>query len=200
MATGIAVSAADPSGLWGTLREFYANSAALDAAKRDPHVNDLVRAVLADLDSDQGKERLQKGLHKRFAEATGPADVVRVSLATLKQTAAILDEREPADAAAFKDWLFGVSEKVAEAASEGGFLGIGGYLACDKTAGKRCQRKAFRGFGHAGKSFLAEAALKLRQSAFDLRELGDCGSDAEQKRTACGRDAAGDDHRPAAFD
>ena len=131
MVAGIAVSAADPSGLWGTLREFYANSAALDAAKRDPHVNDLVRAVLADLDSDQGKERLQKGLHKRFAEATGPADVVRVSLATLKQTAAILDEREPADAAAFKDWLFGVSEKVAEAASEGGFLGIGGVQVSD---------------------------------------------------------------------
>ena len=33
---------------------------------------------------------------------------------------------EPADAAAFKSWLFSVSRRVAEAASEGGFLGFGG--------------------------------------------------------------------------
>lgn len=46
MVAGIAVSAADPSGLWGTLKEFFANSSALDAEKRDPHSNELVRAVI----------------------------------------------------------------------------------------------------------------------------------------------------------
>ena len=40
---GIAVSAAEPSGLWGTLKEFFASSS--DAAKRDPHSNELVAAV-----------------------------------------------------------------------------------------------------------------------------------------------------------
>ena len=44
---------------------------------------------------------------------------------------AILDAREPADAAAFKAWLFSVSQKVAEAASEGGFLGFGGVQVSD---------------------------------------------------------------------
>jgi hypothetical protein len=36
MAVGAAVSAADPSGLWGTFQEFLANSGALDSSKLDP--------------------------------------------------------------------------------------------------------------------------------------------------------------------
>jgi hypothetical protein len=131
MLAGIAVSAAAPSGMWGTLREFLANSAALEAAKGDPHANELVRAVISDLDTEQGKEKLQKALHTRFASASEPADFVQRALASLKQTSAILDEREPADAAAFKAWLLGVSRQVAEAASEGGFLGFGGVQVSD---------------------------------------------------------------------
>ena len=123
---GIAVSAAEPSGLWGTLKEFLASSSALDAAKRDPHSNELVAAVIAELETEEGQSKLHKALHKRFAEVKTPADFVQNSLAALREASAILDEREPADAAAFKSWLFSVSRRVAEAASEGGFLGFGG--------------------------------------------------------------------------
>lgn len=126
MVAGIAVSAAEPSGLWGTLKEFFANSAALDAATRDPHSNELIRAVVADLETDAGRTTLQKALGKRFSGVTKPADVVQLSLASLRQVAATLDERAPGDAAAFKAWLLGVSRSVAEASSEGGFLGFGG--------------------------------------------------------------------------
>ena len=131
MVAGIAISAADPSGLWGTLREFFANSSALDEAKRDPHSNELVRAVIAELDSEQGKGNLQKALRKRFAGVTDPADFVQRSLVILIEAAAILDAREPKDATAFKAWLFGVSQKVAEAGTEGGFLGFGGVQVSD---------------------------------------------------------------------
>lgn len=131
MVAGIAVSAADPSGLWGTLKEFFANSSALDAAKRDPHSNELVRAVIADLETEEGREKLQKALHKHFADVTDPADVVQRSLVTLREASAILDAREPEDAAAFKGWLFSVSRNVAEAATEGGFLGFGGVQVSD---------------------------------------------------------------------
>src|SRR6188474_695813 len=68
MVAGIAVSAAAPSGVWGTLKEFLANSSALDAAKRDPHSNELVAAVTADLETEGGQSKLQKALHRRFAE------------------------------------------------------------------------------------------------------------------------------------
>jgi len=128
---GIAVSAADPSGPWGTLRELSAGSAALAAAGRDPHANDLVRSVISALDTDEGQADLQNALRKRFAGATDPADVVQRSLAILKETSAILEAREPKDAAAFKAWLLSVSKQVAEAGTEGGFLGFGGVQVSD---------------------------------------------------------------------
>ena len=65
---GIAVSAAEPSGLWGTLKEFLASSSALDAAKRDPHSNELVAAVIAELETEEGQSKLHKALHKRFGK------------------------------------------------------------------------------------------------------------------------------------
>jgi hypothetical protein len=52
-------------------------------------------------------------------------------LAGLRELAAILDARAPDDAAAFKVWLISVSEKVAEASTEGGFLGFGGVQISD---------------------------------------------------------------------
>ena len=128
---GIAVSAAEPSGLWGTLKEFFASSSAIDAAKRDPHSNELVAAVIAELETEQGQSMLHKALHHRFAEVKNPADFVQNSLVALREASAILDEIGPADAAAFKAWLFSVSRRVAEAASEGGFLGFGGVQVSD---------------------------------------------------------------------
>ena len=78
---------------------------------------------------EAGKGSLQKALHRRFADAKNPADFVAHSLAGLREIAAILDARAPNDAAAFKVWLISVGEKVAEASTEGGFLGFGGVAA-----------------------------------------------------------------------
>jgi hypothetical protein len=44
----------------------------------------------------------------------------------LRQAAAIVDAKAPADAAAYKAWLQQISQHVAEASNEGGCLGIGG--------------------------------------------------------------------------
>jgi hypothetical protein len=38
----------------------------------------------------------------------------------------VVDAKAPGDTAAFKSWLRQISQHVAEAAKEGGFLGIGG--------------------------------------------------------------------------
>ena len=43
-----------------------------------------------------------------------------------RKRAALVDAKAPGDAAAFKGWLKQISQRVAEAAKEGGFLGIGG--------------------------------------------------------------------------
>ena len=44
MLAGIAVSQADPSGLWGTLKEYLANKSALDPSKLAPDSSELVKA------------------------------------------------------------------------------------------------------------------------------------------------------------
>jgi hypothetical protein len=46
MMAGIAVSAADPSGLWGLLKESFAGGTALAAAKTDPTAKPLIKAVV----------------------------------------------------------------------------------------------------------------------------------------------------------
>ena len=47
IAAGLAVSAVDPSGWWGTLKEAAAGTPALAAAKRDPNSNELIKAAVA---------------------------------------------------------------------------------------------------------------------------------------------------------
>src|SRR6187200_1383414 len=67
MVAGIAVSAADPSGLWGTLKEAAAGSLALAAAKRDPNSNELVKAAIADF--ERSSEGSILAMRERFAQA-----------------------------------------------------------------------------------------------------------------------------------
>ena len=131
MLAGMAVSAAEPSGLWGLLKEGVASSSALAAAKSDSGSSELIKAVVAEYETSEGRSSVQEALRKRFAGAK-PADVVQRSLENLREASAILAAKAPGDAPGFKAWLNSISEKVAEASSEGGFLGIGGVKVSDK--------------------------------------------------------------------
>ena len=59
MLAGIAVSAADPSGLWGMRKEAFASS----AAKLDGGSNELIKSVVADFETSEGRSAVQR----RFA-------------------------------------------------------------------------------------------------------------------------------------
>jgi len=131
MLAGMAVSAAEPSGLWGALKEAFASSSALAAAKTNAGSSELVKAVVADFETKEGRTAVQEALRQHLAGATKPADVVERSLANLKEVSAILNAKAPQDAASFKAWLQTISQNVAEASSEGGFLGIGGAKVSD---------------------------------------------------------------------
>lgn len=131
MLAGMAVSAAEPSGLWGALKEAFASSSALAAAKSNPGASELIKAVVADFETKEGRSAVQESLRKHLAGANKPADAVQRSLANLKEVSAILDAKAPQDAAEFKAWLQTIGKNVAEASSEGGFLGIGGVQVSD---------------------------------------------------------------------
>jgi hypothetical protein len=125
MLVGIAVSAADPNGLWGLTKEAFASRSALIASKHDAGSNELVKAVITDFESKEGRSAILEALHKRLAGAE-PADIVQRSLEDLQEVSAILDAKAPQDAAAFRILLIGISQKVATAAMEHTFLGLGG--------------------------------------------------------------------------
>jgi hypothetical protein len=125
MLAGIAITAAEPSGLWGALKEAFASSSALATAKSNTSSSELIKAVVADFETKEGRASIQEALRQHLAGAK-PADAVQRSLANLREVSAILDAKAPQDAAGFKTWLRAISQNVADASSEGGFLGIGG--------------------------------------------------------------------------
>ena len=120
---GLAVSAVDPSGWWGTLKEAAASTPALAEAKRDPNSNELIQAAVAEFERSGDGSIL--AMRERFAQAE-PTECVQRSLACLREASAIVDAKAPNEAAVFKSWLREISQKVAEAAVEGSFLGFGG--------------------------------------------------------------------------
>ena len=130
MMAGIAVSAADPSGLWGLLKESFAESSTLAAAKTDPTTKPLIKAVVADFETSQGRTIARDGMKAKLS-GLKPAEIKARCIDTLGQAGALVDANASDDAAAFKAWLRQISQHVAEAASEGGFFGIGGTQVSD---------------------------------------------------------------------
>ena len=125
MMAGIAVTAAEPSGLWGLLKESFAGGSALVNAKMDPGSNSLIKAVVANFETAEGRSVARDGLKKDLSGST-PSEIKAKCIETLRQAGAVVDTKAPGDAAAFKGWLRQISQHVAEAATEGGFLGFGG--------------------------------------------------------------------------
>ncbi len=130
MVAGMVVSAADPGGLFGMLKESFAAGGALVRARAGMGSSPLVQAVAADFATAVGRAAARDGVKARLAGST-PGEVKARSLATLRQVAALLAAKAPEDAAAFKAWLAGTARRVAEAAGEGGFPGFGGAPVSD---------------------------------------------------------------------
>jgi hypothetical protein len=135
MNAGMAVTAAEPSGLFGLLKESFAGGAALARAAADPNVNPLVKAVVADFQTSDGRAAAHDGLKAEFANSQ-PTEVKTKAINSLREVATVLAAKAPGDAAAFKGWLRDIGEKTAEAASEGGGLFGGGIQvsAAEKAA------------------------------------------------------------------
>jgi hypothetical protein len=130
MIAGMAVTAADPSGLWGLLKESFAGGAALSKVATDANANGLVKAVVADFSTSEGRSAARDGLKAEFSGGK-PADIKTKSIDSLRQVSALLSAKAPADASAFKAWLHHISQSTAEAASEGGSLFGGGVQVSD---------------------------------------------------------------------
>ena len=130
MAASIAITAAEPSGLWGLLKESFAGGTELAKAKMDPSADALVKAVVGDFGSSEGRSITRDGLKDKL-KGSKPTELKDKCVEILRQAGAVVDAKAPGDAAAFKGWLRQISQHVAEAATEGGFLGFGGVAVSD---------------------------------------------------------------------
>lgn len=125
MATGLAVTAAEPSGLIGLLQEGFASGKMLAKARMDAASNPLIKAVVEDLATSSGRSMSSSRLQQALT-GKQPGEMKTACIEILGKADRILGAKAPGDAAAFENWLRQIGESVAQAASEGGFLGIGG--------------------------------------------------------------------------
>jgi hypothetical protein len=127
---GFAITAADPSGLWGLLKETFASGRALAEVKFSDTANELIRAIVIDLENSEGRTAGRDYVKSRM-EGAKREELKGRAIEAVRQAASIVDAKAPNDASAYKDWLLHISQKVAEASKEGGFLGFGGVAVSD---------------------------------------------------------------------
>lgn len=116
------VSLASPSGILSIVKEMLAASGHIASTIKQGSSNDLIRAAAADIQALLANRQQIEGLDISL-DQTGIQDRC---LNTCREVAALLEQKAPADAEGYKQWVYAVALESAKAAREGGFLGIGG--------------------------------------------------------------------------
>jgi phosphoribosylaminoimidazole-succinocarboxamide synthase len=118
------VVAASPSGPVGLVQESTAAGKLVMQAAATAQTP-LLKALAEDMVQTMAIPRPPAG-------AT-PAQVQEAAAEILRRTSALLATKAtPEEASEIKDWLAKIAQATAEAAKEGGFLGIGGVLVSDQ--------------------------------------------------------------------
>ncbi|WP_262032235.1 hypothetical protein [Microvirga sp. Mcv34] len=126
----MAITAADPGGLWSLLQESMASGWALLEARQDAQVTPLVKAVADDIAGTETQNAVREAFQAKF-KGSQFADIKGKAVEELHAVSSLLDAKTPEEAPAFKAWLWSVARKSAEAGKEGGFLGFGGVAVSD---------------------------------------------------------------------
>jgi hypothetical protein len=127
---GMAITAADPSGLWGLLKEAMAGGWSLLEAKQDAAANPLAKAVAEDL-SDAATRTAARDYMQAHFKGAQLTEMKSRAIEELRAVAALVDAKAADNADGFKAWLQQVAQKAAEAGTEGGFMGFGGVAVSD---------------------------------------------------------------------
>ena len=114
---------ASPSGPLGLAQEMMASTRGLMEALKSSSGNELIDAVAADIrEKAEKRERLEPPL-----KTSNDVNEMRSQcLQTCREVAALLSQKAPADAQAYKQWAYQAAQNSANAAKEGGVFGIGG--------------------------------------------------------------------------
>jgi hypothetical protein len=126
---GLAVVAASPSGPFRVIKEIFAVGKMLAEVKTQGSSNDLLKALVADLETGAREQSAPAELHGKT-----PDQVRSYAIESLREITALIEKKAKPEAQGFNQWLVSVAQKVSEAAKEGGFLGFGGTQVSEQEA------------------------------------------------------------------
>jgi hypothetical protein len=119
------VSAADPSGIFGSIKEATAGMRGMIGSLQQDSKGGLLAAMFADK-SMPGMPDLKTLVGEGNREQQ-IANLKSAVLTRIKEAANLVSRKAtPEEAQAYKQMIMGVAEKTANASKEGGFLGFGG--------------------------------------------------------------------------
>ena len=126
MLAGLVVSVSDLSGPVGTLKEAFAVAKAV--AETDTNTSsELIRILAEGMKTWGGRPDIP--------ELPKDQEGARAALInSCKQAAAVVAQKSPSEEEEYKRWLVLLAQKTAEAAKEGGFLGVGGTRVSEAEA------------------------------------------------------------------
>ncbi len=130
MLAGIAVTAADPGGLWGAVKESAGIARSLLEAKSSPDPDSLPTIISASFEDSDGRRVTQDHL-KQLVKGRKPAEVSELAVERLREIDALVAAKAPEYTDSYRQFVRTTAQKVAEAAKEGGFLGFGGETISD---------------------------------------------------------------------
>jgi hypothetical protein len=125
------VAAADPSGIFSSVKESFAGAQGVAAAFKAHGGLELFSSLAADRSipgMPDPKAMLGEGSREQQMQNLKNAVLQRVQAAV----ALVAAKASPAEADAYKQMLVDVAQQAADASKEGGFLGFGGVRVSDK--------------------------------------------------------------------
>lgn len=131
---GSAVAMAGRSGVMGTMKEVIASGRSLAAGGEKYRHNPLIQAIIPKVDTGQqetdanafsNREQLMSQLKEQNID--NPESMAEFAIQNLQKALTLISEvAYSKDIDEYKKWVLETGQAVAEAAKEGGFLGIGG--------------------------------------------------------------------------
>lgn len=125
MLAGLAVTAADPGGLWSTIKESSAVARTMVEAKTRLDSDSLPVVISASFEDSEGRRVTQEQIKSLF-KGKKPAEMTDIAVSRLREVCALVESKAPEQAEAYKEFVRATAQKVAESGTEGGFMGFGG--------------------------------------------------------------------------
>lgn len=142
---GTSIMLAGKSGL-GSMKESMAVAAGILSGKSDFEDNELVQGIIESRVKDKMRSTIEDISGDNPYLRLKPEELVERVVERCKDIETLLSQKSnAAEADEYKQWMLDVGQRVAEAAKEGGFLGIGGERVSDAESEALSQMRSALG-------------------------------------------------------